>query len=439
MAHSFKSIIGNKSFGAFSEPNDAGDYISKKKARASFCVANNCVPAIKVGTQSNLLLFNKSNMLSVYPCKNSINKANLNINLITQLDLSGASIIKDFTTSMYSANINGINPNILPYLTYNVDPEGDLFANTRRNINNFVNYMVYSPPIMSQTLTQIQTQEPYVINNGIFTMSSTINYNTLITFNYTNNANSVIKFNKNLQIFAFVVGGGGGGGGSNVTGQASGGGGGGGGEVLFKTIFVSAGSVYTIVIGSGGTGGTGGGSNAGKNGNTGNNSFIVLNNNNIIITAKGGLGGIGNSSYYFPSYTNYNVPHTLCNGGASGNGSLGGIGGVTNNNIFSSSGNNAVVGGGGGGGGCYYAGKGGNGSLNISIPIYGTTFGAGGGGGAWGGPKGTGGNSNAGDGGGSYSSAAVSGKQNTGGGGGGGGSVTGGNGGSGVIILAFNV
>ena len=430
MANSFKTSSGNRSFGAFSEPNDAGDYISKKKARASFCVANNCVPAVKVGTQSNLLLFNKSNMLSVYPCKNSINKANLNINLITQLDLSGASIIKDFTTSMYSANINGINPNILPYLTYNVDPEGDLFANTRRNINNFVNYMVYSPPIMSQTQTQIQTQtQPYVINNGIFTISSTTGYNTLITFNYTNNLNSTITFNKNLQINAIVVGGGGGGGGSSVHGLQSGAGGGGGGQVLSSTINISTGSVYTIVIGSGGTGGTTG-YNTGKNGNTGNNSFIVLNNNNIIITAKGGLGGIGSSSYSA-------VQNFFCDGGASGTESPGGKGGRFG---FDTSGKNAPVGGGGGGGGCYYVGSGGNGSLNISIPIYGTTFGAGGGGGTWNGyVTGKGGNSNAGDGGGSYSSAAVSGKQNTGGGGGGGGSVAGGNGGSGVIILAFNV
>jgi len=149
MAHSFKISSGYKTFGVFSEPISAGDYIYNKKARASFCVANNCVPAIKVGTQSNLLLFNRSNVISVYPCKNNINKANLNINLITQLDLSGVSVIQNF----YSGDIPSPivpttleNSNDYPYLEYNIDPSGNLFGNNTCGINNYTNYMVYTPP-----------------------------------------------------------------------------------------------------------------------------------------------------------------------------------------------------------------------------------------------------------------------------------------------------
>jgi hypothetical protein len=424
MANSFKTSSGNKSFGAFSEPNDAGDYISRKKARASFCVANNCVPAVKVGTQSNLLLFNKSNKLSLYPCKNSINKANLNINLITQLDLSGASIIKDFTTSMYSANINGINPKILPYLTYSVDPEGDLFANTRRDVNNFVNYMVYSPPITKQN---IQIETPYVINNGIFTISSTTNYNTLITFNYTNNANSSIKFNKNLIVNYTIVGGGGGG----TYGLYTGGGGGGGGGINDGSMNIIANSLYGIIVGNGGLGA----SATFKNGNNGGASSIVSNNVNII--ANGGQGG------YIAR--NPNVQNGYLNGGASGNGGAGGLG---RPDFGTTAGGDGINGGGGGGGQAYqaigggsYSGPGGVGGTGGTNNINNSYGGGGGGGGGYYVAGGAGGGNGSGGSGGAMYLNGSDAAPNKGGGGGGGGAVfaKGGNGGSGVIILAFNV
>ena len=153
MAHSFKTNSGYKTFGVFSEPQDAGDYIYNKKARASFCVANNCTPAVKVGTQNNLLLFNRSNRLSVFPCKNFINKANLYINLVTNLDLSGVPVIADMT----------VTPNAIPstvnsmstkptYIQYNIDPSGNLFGNDTCGINNFVNYMVYNSNTSNKSL-----------------------------------------------------------------------------------------------------------------------------------------------------------------------------------------------------------------------------------------------------------------------------------------------
>ena len=87
MSSSFKSSSGKNTFGVFSEPLDAGEYIYNKKTRSSYCVANKCVPAVNVGSQGNLLLFKKSNTMSVYPCKNVIDTTNLYINLITKLNL----------------------------------------------------------------------------------------------------------------------------------------------------------------------------------------------------------------------------------------------------------------------------------------------------------------------------------------------------------------
>jgi len=149
MANSFKISCGNKSFGVVSESQNSGDYTYNKKARASFCVANSCVPAVNVGSQGNLLLFKRSNILSVYPCKNYIDKTNLYINLYTQLNLTNVPVIQNFSNNNVPTDIipNTIeNTNYSPYLEYNIDPSGNLFGNTVCGIDNFENYMVYTPP-----------------------------------------------------------------------------------------------------------------------------------------------------------------------------------------------------------------------------------------------------------------------------------------------------
>lgn len=142
MAHSFNSNSGKKTFGVFAEPMNASEYIYNKKARATFCVANDCVPSVKVGSESNLLLFKRSNKLSFYSYENNINKTNLNINLISKLDLLDVPVIEDLSGNIIPATIDN---NSLPYLRYNIDPSGNLFGNTICGINNFVNYMVYNP------------------------------------------------------------------------------------------------------------------------------------------------------------------------------------------------------------------------------------------------------------------------------------------------------
>jgi len=139
MAHSF--FTGKKSFGDIIEPLDAGQYIYNKKARASYCVANNCIPSVKVGDSSNLLLFQRSNKLSLYPCKNVINKANLSINLITKLDLQDVPVMYKFPNDIAPISLSTSD---VPYLTYNIDPSGNLFGNTICGVNNFERYMVYN-------------------------------------------------------------------------------------------------------------------------------------------------------------------------------------------------------------------------------------------------------------------------------------------------------
>jgi len=138
MEHSFKSNSGKKAFGVFKEPLDDGIYIYNKKAKVTYCVTNNCTPSVKVGSESNLLLYKRANILHNFPCKNAINKANLDINLITKMNLTAVSVIADsdgnVPTSITSGN------------SYNIDPDGELFGNTICGINNYLHYLRYNLP-----------------------------------------------------------------------------------------------------------------------------------------------------------------------------------------------------------------------------------------------------------------------------------------------------
>ena len=389
----------NRAFGEFNEPKDASEYLYNKKARSTYCVANKCHPSIKVYSESDRLLFNKSNQLSLYPCRGTINPASLNINLITRLNLSGVAVIKDMSNNITPSTINA---GLIPYLNYEIDPNGNLFGNSICGINNFKYYL--RPEInLSSNITI----------NGNYLLSSDASYNTIITFI----GNSSIKIIGDLIINYIAVGGGGGGGGGNA-GGSPGGGGGGGGRVLTGTIMTTILSSYNIIIGNGGTPGqlqtT---STPSTNGGDGGLSQI-----SSVTTAVGGFGGKSSQN----------------NGDGGNSGSGSGTGGT-------SPGGNGTNGGGGGGGAYSSSQVGGNGaSSTTSAYFYGTIFGAGGGGGGGNNPvSGKGGNAFAGNGG----RPGSDGIANYGGGGGGGGSGngvpgtygSGGAGGSGVVIFLLNV
>jgi len=424
MARSFNSSSGKKTFGVFSEPQDAGDYIYNKKARASYCVANNCIPAVNIGSQGNLLLFNRSNKLSVYPCKNVISKNNLNINLITKMNLNNVPVISYLSngeTPVTAVSVTSSNCcTSTPYLTYNIDPCGNLFGNNVCGINNYLNYLEFNPPSVYNL--------PYIIN-GSYSISSDSNYNTIITFT-TSNAN--ILFTEDLSVNYIVVGGGGGGGGGGQTpGGVGGAGGGGGGAVLTGNFSPTLFIFYVVTIGEGGSGG----STAPTNGLAGTFSSIVSTVSTI--TANGGLGGQLSDS-----------PSTNGTGGNSGAGGSGGLGQA----LTPDNGGSGTNGGGGGGGGSSNDNYGGNGATSTTVVYsYSNSFGAGGGGGVsfFAADGGSGGNTYAGTGGGGLGQPTNGGSAtpNYGGGGGGGSggdetlytNGTGGNGGSGIVILYFNI
>jgi len=233
------------------------------------------------------------------------------------------------------------------------------------------------------------------------------------------------------QADALIVAGGGGGG--TWTG-----GGGGAGGLLLKTVFLTVGTNYPFVIGSGGSGS----GNRINSGATGNNS-----------TALGftSLGGGGGGSLQ-PS-----GPTVASSGGSGGGGAgsptAGGTGGSGTSGQGFAGGTGATTspyGGGGGGGSSAVGGVqsgtvGGAGGAGTSSSITGSAvnYAGGGGGSPTSGGAYTGGSGGAGGGGagGNAGLAGTAGSANTGGGGGGGSNASslealGGNGGSGVVILS---
>jgi hypothetical protein len=143
MAHSFKTPMGKNTFGVFKESQTSSDYILNKKSKTVFCSANNCIPSKTVGSEGNLNLLARSNRLSYYNCKNTFNKRNLNVNLITKLDLTDVPVIQDNDTGDCPTPLETVNPDV-PY-QYTIDPSGNLFGKTTCGIGRYVNYMVYNP------------------------------------------------------------------------------------------------------------------------------------------------------------------------------------------------------------------------------------------------------------------------------------------------------
>jgi hypothetical protein len=141
MAHSFKVIPAKPAFGNFIGTQESGNYIYNKTIRNSFCNPNICIKNPKFGSQSQMLAWRNANNLAKKTIVNSFNKSNLNINLITKLDLEDVCVIKNNLTNDCPTSIVDVTP---IYDKYTIDPDGKLFGNTECGINNWRNYLVYN-------------------------------------------------------------------------------------------------------------------------------------------------------------------------------------------------------------------------------------------------------------------------------------------------------
>ena len=149
MSRPFAKYPAKPAFAQFNEPLDANEHIANKKIKYSFCSPNICHPNKNVYSQSNYLYLKRANNMAFYPCKNSIDKTQLYINLITKLDLgSNVDGVKIPVISDLDGNTSPviIDDKVIPFLKYNIDPSGNLFGNSPCGITNFENYLVYDIP-----------------------------------------------------------------------------------------------------------------------------------------------------------------------------------------------------------------------------------------------------------------------------------------------------
>jgi hypothetical protein len=139
----FKPYMGKNTFGVVKEPQEAGQYILNKTSIASFCSPNVCVPSKALASQSSRLILRKANKIYFSRCQDPYNTANLNINLVTVLDLSGVPVIQNNITNAVPTTLDVLS---IPFLEYTIDPSGNLFGNTVCGTDNFQNYLQFNPP-----------------------------------------------------------------------------------------------------------------------------------------------------------------------------------------------------------------------------------------------------------------------------------------------------
>ena len=166
----FPTYPAKPTFGENNKVQNARDYILEKSAKTSFCNASYCgsLKKVSVANQGDLLLLRKTKYLnyfnSLYKLQNSnyidkqlpllkfdkFNKSNLNVNLITKLDLKNVNVISNNITGKTPTPIT-LNPlDIIPYYSkYKIDPDGVLFGNTICGVNNYEEFMVYNPPYLT--------------------------------------------------------------------------------------------------------------------------------------------------------------------------------------------------------------------------------------------------------------------------------------------------
>ena len=126
----FNNYSANPTFGVNNEPKEAGYYILNKKDKLLKCNLNKS-KYINCNT-------NKSKYINCIPSPSY--NYNLNMNLITKLNLKNVCVIEDMSGNICPTTIvyNNI-PNFYNY--YEIYPKG----HTECGVNNYLSYLVYNP------------------------------------------------------------------------------------------------------------------------------------------------------------------------------------------------------------------------------------------------------------------------------------------------------
>jgi hypothetical protein len=152
MAHAYTIYPAKPAFGNYTKHLSYADVLANKRANHIYydcnrtntidCQGDKCKRTNRIDSQSELIAIRK---ITTQACADGcevlpFNKSNLQVNLITQLDLSGI-IILELNSDPGSAT--KIDPTLRPiYSYYTIDPGNKLSGNTPCAIQKYVNYMI---------------------------------------------------------------------------------------------------------------------------------------------------------------------------------------------------------------------------------------------------------------------------------------------------------
>lgn len=136
--YSGQTTLGNAAFGQLNSTTTAGEYIYKKHSQYEYTNPSRCV---KVKNYQDLYALKTSFGIKYLNKQDTIKsqKNNLVSGLYTKLDLKDVSVISNSSNNVSPTSITLTS---IPFLDYNIDPQGQLFGNTICGLNNFINYKV---------------------------------------------------------------------------------------------------------------------------------------------------------------------------------------------------------------------------------------------------------------------------------------------------------
>jgi len=142
MSRPFTNYIAKPTFAEVQGPEQSGYYTNKKKIKSSFCKPNICHPNKNLTSYDKYYGTKAANNYRFNSILFNFNKSQLYSNLYTKLGLSDISgntpIISNLTGGTFPIIID---TSANPYLTYDIDPSGNLFGNDVCGINNYLNYV----------------------------------------------------------------------------------------------------------------------------------------------------------------------------------------------------------------------------------------------------------------------------------------------------------
>lgn len=153
MVHAFKTIPAKPTFGNIRPNMFQSDYIKRKKALSTF--QSKIFKKKSSYSYDTKYLLNKGKYYGINNCDIlPVNKSNLIAGQYTKMDLQDVCDITTFSSTIDPSENDCIDrctsvqldPSVIFYENYVVDPCGQLFGNSQCGELNYTHYMVYYPP-----------------------------------------------------------------------------------------------------------------------------------------------------------------------------------------------------------------------------------------------------------------------------------------------------